>query len=289
MFILSLLLSFVPTNAETLYSSLTTSLGETRNCYSDTYENRSWKYCITETNGSKSADVLYDFHGLGGSENDWLDKERNIQIRNYWKNHSLNAPVVASLSFGPVWILAEKNPSSFSGLYELFTQHIIDQIETKLKSYTGRRLLIGASMGGFNASQIFLKNPGLFDKYVMSCPIIANISLYASNAEILAYQQENHANWLKVRTMFGIGRQYFPDTTSWNTAWAIKLAEKNLNENFPPIHMSCGTADEYGIYKSVVEFKNLAVERGVNVTWESISGGAHCSTSPTTIAKFLIE
>lgn len=292
MFILSLLLSLTSLSttafAERHILGISTSLGEESNCYSDSYENTQWKYCITETRDSRSLDVLYEFHGLGGNEKDWLDKERNIGIRKYWKNNAIEAPTVVSVSFGPVWIMAEENPSSFSGLYEMVTQHVMVNIEQKLKSLTGRRILMGASMGGFNASQIYLKNPEMFDKFVLACPIMANISLYASNDEIQQYQKENNASWAKVLTMFGIGRQYFPDEASFERAWAIKLVPTHVSVNSPPVHVSCGKADEYGIHNSVKAFAQAVADQGATVTWQSVNGG-HCATNPSSIAKFIAE
>ncbi len=275
-------------HAETFMYGLSTSFNEDVNCFNDSDKTVTWKYCITTTRDSTSGDVMFEFHGLAGSENSWISHKRNIAIRQAWQDLHLQAPTVVSLSFGPVWLLAEKNSAVKSGLYEEFRDVIYPRINQKLGVLKGKRLIIGASMGGFNASQIYLKNPSLFSKYLLECPIMTDITPYSSSADIQSYIDRNHASKLRVDTMLTISKEYFPTDKDYATAWQLKLAPILLSPLSPPAHMSCGDQDPYGIYNSVSQFKDIAISKGVNIQWQSMSGG-HCVVDAVAIAKFAAE
>lgn len=113
---------------------------------------QNYKVCVYENPNSTNNDVLYKMHGLGGNELQFFEDERWIETLRLWGNRS---PKVVTLSYGRFWLLAEANSSRVSGLFEHFVDTIMPLAESELGLVNPRRLLLGNSMGGFNAAQLF--------------------------------------------------------------------------------------------------------------------------------------
>ena len=277
--------SLTPTSDQPTFSE-TTSLGEEVTCYKHVYQSRPWAYCITKTIGSTNPDVLFEFHGIGEDEHAWINNNRDILIRDAWHSQRLQPPTVVSVSFGNVWLLAQKNAEPQSGLFEIFRDIVYPKIWQKLGPIHGHKILLGASMGGFNASQIYLKLPHYFDRYVLICPIIADISPFSSSALMSQYISQTHAAPFRVYLMMDVAKTYFSDEKSYDTAYPLQLAKKVLNASYPPIYLSCSYEDPYGIFTSVRAFKNLAVNRGIQVGWRA-THGPHCTIDDNEVARVL--
>jgi len=97
------------------------------------------------------------------------------QVRSEWAKNHERVPTVISVSFGPVWLLAEKNGSPYSGLLNAFTEKVMPMLEAQLGGLHGRRLIVGESMGGFNTLQVALKTR-LFAKAAALCAPMAGVS-----------------------------------------------------------------------------------------------------------------
>ncbi len=266
--------------------SETTALGEEVTCFKNSYQSRAWNYCIAKTVGSTNPDVLFEFHGIGEDEHAWINGNRDYLIREAWHTQHLQAPTVVSVSFGNVWLLAEKNAKPASGLFEIFRDVVYPKIWQKLGPIHGQKILLGASMGGFNGSQIYLKLPHLFDRYVLICPIIADVSPFSPQAAIQKYISSSGASPFRVYVMLNVARTYFSDEKSYDTAYPLQLAQKVLNASYPPVYLSCSYEDPYGIFKSVVAFKNLAASRGIQVGWRA-THGPHCTIDDNEVARVL--
>jgi hypothetical protein len=123
---------------------------------------RPWSACVTRTKGSRNPDVLYYLHGGEDDERQWSKTTGYAElIRKRWQAKGFSPPAVAAVSFGRLWLLAEKNASPESGLFEEFTGTVMPTVESQLVERPRRRLLLGESMGGFNAAVLALKcTPG---------------------------------------------------------------------------------------------------------------------------------
>ncbi len=255
-------------------------------CYKHMNRGREWNDCITKTEGSTNPNVLFEFHGLGENVHSWITSKRDFLIRQAWHTQHLQAPTVVSVSFGSIWLLAQKNSSPRSGLFGYFRDVVYPSILKSLGPIHGQKILLGASMGGFNASQIYLKLPHYFNRYVLICPIIANVSPFSPAAKIQQYITQNNANPFRVYMMMDIAKNYFPTAQSYNTAYPLFLAKKYLNASYPPIYLSCSHEDPYGIFNGVKEFAKLAQRRGVDVEWRG-THGPHCTIDDSEVARVL--
>lgn len=254
-------------------------------CGQDQQAGHWWNYCEYQVPGSTSKDVLYYFHGIGGSEYEW----QNFPF--YDKTYSLwgtSAPTVVTISYGSAWLLAEQNGSSYSGLYEHFIKTALPYLETQLQLSPERRLLMGLSMGGFNASQVYLKNPELFSKVALACPAITTVSPYASQEDIDAYQQRTGALTPYVTRALGLSSTYFPDEPSWEKSAPVQQAQRRTNPQFPPLFVSGGMQDQYGFQEGGKAFVDAAVANGAQAKWTPLPG-LHCTFDIIGNALFLLS
>ncbi len=279
------ILSFFSTQDSWAYSSKRSDATTTQ-CHSYS-QPLPWKVCVTTTASSANQDVLYYLHGAGGNERQWADDRTYFEsIRKAWRRDQVAAPRVVAISFGERWLLAEKNQSPLSGLFDLFTDQIMPQIEKELGT-PSTRTVFGISMGGFNATQLLLKKPNLFKKVVLGCPAIANLAIDASTVELSEYAIRTGADLSLVKNSLELAQRFFPDKESWASASPIAQAKSQLSSNSPAVHISCGNNDEYGFYEGAELFAQIAKTNGVTpLVWQTLTGG-HCVLDPESIAKFL--
>ncbi|MBC7396621.1 MAG: esterase [Bdellovibrionales bacterium] len=253
-------------------------------CGNDEQAGVKWKFCEYKVPGSNNDSVLYYLHGLRGDEYEWQNSPNFVKTYGLW---GFSAPTVVTLSYGSTWLLAEKNNSPRSGLYEHFTQIALPAIEKRLNLKPQRRLLMGASMGGFNASQVYLKNPELFAKVSLACPAITSIGPYDSAEVVAAYQERTGAYDEYVRTALTISAAYFPDQASWDKSAPIAQATERVQASHPPLYVSGGTEDEFGFQEGGELFAKAARDKGAQVVWKAVPG-LHCSFDVIGNAIFLL-
>lgn len=256
-------------------------------------------FCIHTPLYEKNDDYVYYLHGLGGTEQDW--SYRNMtgrQIRKEWSARGQATPTVISISFGKFWLLAEKNSSESSGLFEYLTYKVIPQIEARLGGLQGRRLLLGKSMGGVNSIQLALKT-SLFDKVGILCAPLAQISPFASDVEIKTYAESTYAHQyyqksspnLVFKSMMKaakLSKYFFPTPEAWSTGNPFLLLEKTAKSQLPRLYVSVGKEDEYGSFESTGDWVRILKNQGHVVDYRPVNG-AHCEYDVPSIAQFLLE
>lgn len=243
-----------------------------------------WNYCVHKSSVSQSQDVLYYFHGLDGSEYEWEDSPVYQKVYQLW---GAQAPIVVSITYGSIWLLAEVNSSRYSGLYENFIHTSLPYIEKTEKLNPLHRLLLGLSMGGFNAAQVYLKDPSLFSKVALACPALTTIGPYDGDAAIQAYISRTHAFQNNVYNALYLTSSYFPTEASWEKSAPIRLATESINPEFPPLYVSGGLQDEYGFFEGAKAFVDTANAKGAKAAWIPLQG-PHCTYDWQGTALFLI-
>lgn len=246
-----------------------------------------WSYCKTTTPGSHNRDLLYHFHGRGGSAKTWTDKDYYTElVRQEWTRRGFEPPTVVTVSFGPVWLLVEKNQSPASGLFEIFNKVVMPTVEKTLPRFSGRRLLVGESMGGFNATQIALKSGDLFAKVAILCPAIIEFSPFSSKEVIDKFITSHKAKPDLIEQLVQVARYFMPEEADWLKTSPLGLAQTNLGWRSPKLYLSCGFYDEYGFYRGTEKFASIAEAKGARVQWRPLYGG-HCATDAVSVATFL--
>lgn len=248
---------------------------------------RPWGVCLTTSLSAGNADIVYHLHGAGGGEKDWSSESGyGAQVRRRWEATGFKPPAVAAVSFGPEWLLAERNASPDSGLFEEFEGQIIPEIDLLLDQPPRRRMLVGESMGGFNAAELALKRPALFDRAALLCPGLPALPPRAAPEEVDAYVVSTGAKPGRVAASLKLLGRYFPDAKSWQKASPLLLIKSALPAKLPRLYVSCGRADEYGFYPGARSFAAAAKTAGADVTWRPLDGG-HCVVDPKSLADFL--
>jgi len=264
------------------------------------YDQHDYSFCIDQEKGSTSQDVLLYLHGAGGSEHEWVNSPYAETFYSKW---GMKAPTVISISYGKTWLLVEKNDSDESGLYEHFTQIALPHVESMLLFHPAKIMLVGASMGGFNASQLYLKQPQLFSKVALACPALFELdskAIYSDDdsdnndddssdmdSEVSKYVARTRANEDDVNFALGVYLDYFPDEDSWNAASPIDLAAKWVTPAFPPLYVSCGDADQFGFFEGSTLFTNAVTKNGASAELKIVPG-PHCSFDQDGMFGFLM-
>lgn len=246
-----------------------------------------WSYCLTTTEGSRNRDVLYHLHGKGLNEKTWTETDYYTgMVRTEWARKHVEPPTVVSLSFGPVWLLVEKNTSEASGLFEVFTKVVMPTVEKGLKRFSGRRLLVGESMGGFNATQLALKTGRVFAKVAILCPPMAAFSPFSPQADIDKYIADTKAKPALVKEILEFSHYYLPEMADWMKSSPLDLARTRLSSHSPSLYLSCGLYDEYGFFPGTESFAAMGAARGARIEWRPVYGG-HCAIDAVSLAAFL--
>ncbi|MBO9667030.1 MAG: hypothetical protein J7501_09475 [Bdellovibrio sp.] len=255
-------------------------------CGTETIYGISFKYCVNHVDRQQTRDIVYFFHGLQGNAESWFTHPEAAVVANYWSKHNYE-PTIISVSLGGAWLLV--NNDRFP-LLPFFKNQMMPFLEQKIGGLQdGRRLLIGASMGGFNATQASLRLPGDFQKVALLCPAITTIGPYASPNEIAAYIKRTGANPLLVRLMVGITKNIFEDEEDWEKHNPLKLLSRYPAPlKKPAFFVSVGTKDDYGFQEGSEAFAKEALANSFETQWIPVAGG-HCNFDVIATADFIME
>jgi hypothetical protein len=250
-----------------------------------------WNYCFSPGVGKNAQKLILHFHGGGLSEKSWFDpNDYAEQIRHYWKVNGIDAPSVVSVSFGQMWLLSKQSSLPQSGLYEVFKNEVFPFIEkTLMNDKVNDRLIIGESMGGFNAGTFAMQNIKLFSKIALICPalgfesdeVIKNLEDYINQTGA----QPPYAKYL-----YKIRDQYFTSPKQEYDVSPLTLIKAlNFSTYWPTFFLSCGDKDQYGFFYGANAFVKLAIAHGFETIWKPIANGVHCSVDVDALAKFLVD
>lgn len=263
-----------------------------------------WNYSIYKTKNSDESHILYYFHGHSGDSKTWLNS--HAEIRNYWNKNNIASPIVVAISFGPKWFMVKKNKSEKSGLLEFFWKNILPSIENQQTKPVLKRSIMGFSMGGFNASQVFLSKPKMFHKVVLVTPAIYNFTPFSKEEVINSFIERtrsyttNFKNKIKlfftgadrttslIYVILNAQKEYLPDQKSWQLSSPFSLVDKVNTSSLPEIYISCGNKDEYGFFETSKLFANSLKKNSFKVNWHEINGG-HNSIDSTGVASFITK
>ena len=250
--------------------------------------------------GDKNADVLYYLHGKDANAETWGHTGFWAQqIRDYWKAKGEAAPTVVAVSFGEVWLLGPKTaaPGGF-GMIDLFVGRVLPDIEAKLGGLKGRRLLLGDSMGGFNAVQLGMKTD-LFAKVAALCAPMGDgtVGPFSSDDDIAAYINKSgalrsgHHTFDELKESFGIIQEVvgaFWTKDDWSASDPILMARGLRGPRSASWYLAVGFFDHYLAYEGNVAFANSLAKSGTSLDWRP-QWGDHCAVDIPSLAEFLVK
>lgn len=214
-----------------------------------------------EDTEKKRFPTLYLLHGMTGSQEDWngmaalWDLARQYRMAVVMPN--------GENSFYCDSPLTGNYYGTFIGreLVE-FTRNSFPLSDRREDTFIG-----GLSMGGFGAIVNGLRNPETFGYITaFSSALIKRLILRADEEEGLDF-----FNRIQYQSMFGLERiEDFEGSDCDYEALARKLARSGGRK--PVIYMDCGTEDE-SLYEANTAFRDLLLELGYQVVWDSRPGG----------------
>lgn len=241
-------------------------------------------YCYSAP-AAPSDTLLVFFHGLGGNERFFSQSDLFQDLMTRLRSEG-REPWVISISYGRMWLLTE-----VAGSKQLFSQtmnQVLPTLERKLKPEGFQhKVLMGMSMGGFNASQVLLKQPEAFEKVLLLCPAITSIGPLATNAEVQAYIDRTGASSFKIHLVQNFTRREFPTATDWDAHAPLTLAEKATR--LPDTYVSCGLRDDYGFQEGAKMFYDLIQTKAPVVEWVPIPNAGHCAIDAESVHAFLVR
>ncbi len=252
-----------------------------------------YKWCVdTEDKRGDNRQLIYFLHGAGGNENVWGNSPGYRRAQAIWASQPGKAvPVVISISFGQLWLLTDVPRDNNRTLHATLVQEVIPTIEAKYQIQNPTRSLIGESMGGFNATQLLMKDAGMFEKVALVCPALPTIGPYSIEQDVTAYIGR-HKPYVRVdwiRNIMALTRHEFPTEPDWKAHDPFTLINK-LSFKASKIFVSCTRQDEHGFYEGSELFAREAQKRGIYAQWVPINQGGHCyqtEESIGTLANFL--
>ena len=233
---------------------------------------QSYSYCVQREAKPRSGTVLYYFHGNGGSESSWNTPEHQ-QLVNMWGKQASAPSAIVSISFGTNWFLNQN-------LQEMVARKIIPEIESRLGFAVKKRVLLGESMGGFNAAVMALASPKVFDRIAIACPAVYPVNPYASSREVSQFvaRQPAGTNTKFILKWFGKQQSYYRSADEFNALDPIRMPEK-VTSSSTPLYLMGDEKDSLGVYEGAKLMALAAKKRGLNVQWWSIPNADHCQHS----------
>ncbi|MFZ4715375.1 MAG: alpha/beta hydrolase-fold protein [Bacteriovoracaceae bacterium] len=248
-----------------------------------------WSFCINKVNSSKSTDLIYYFHGRNGAANWWNDKTYYTgKIHELWLKKGIEPPIVASISFGKLWLLVEREDEEHGGLYRVFLDYVMKRVEQEINNPIHHRSAMGESMGGVNTLMMAMKTKNVFNKAASLCAALPTVSPYASLKEIYDYVNRSSTSLKRALMMFWFSKKFYPTEEIWENNDPLQLSKKNTSAGSPSIYISCGEKDEWGCMEGSKLFVKNIGRTGGEIHWFSRPGG-HCDIDTESLSNFLVE
>lgn len=238
-----------------------------------------FKYCLYPGTGKNAEKMIYFFHGILGMENIWINNQTYLKMQTEWSFNPEGRPTVVNISYGRIYLLTPKNERQHSGILDNWNTESISEFEKKeLHFVPKKRFLLGNSMGGHNALNLYIKLYPFFSRLGLMCPAQLLNSPYASREEVEKILPSVESLWPMYLGAMGLMSLYYDENT-WDHFSPFHIPPTKL-KNLKNIRMILMKEDLYGftiVNKSWIDFLN---KLGGNAEYR-LSGGIHCDPNET--------
>lgn len=213
-----------------------------------------------EKQEKKPLPTLYLLHGMTGSQVGWYGMESVWAVANQYEM-AIIMPNGENSFYADSPLTGAPYSTFVSQELVEFTRSTFPLSRKREETFIG-----GLSMGGFGAVVNGLRHPETFGCVTaFSSALIKRLILRADEEPGLDYFTR-----VQYQTMFGLGKIEDFEGSPWDyDALAKKLAESGKEK--PKFYLDCGTED-VSLYRANTDFKNLLLELGYDVTWDSRPG-----------------
>jgi pimeloyl-ACP methyl ester carboxylesterase len=256
-------------------------------CKSEFIDGISASWCVESEIGKQSDQVVYYLHGIMDDEYRWSKTAIRSALYMTAIGQNKVLPTVVSISIGKFWFLTPDR--RFLGVLDsnlkVVAESIIPRIEKDLNIEIKSRIIVGESMGSFNAFQIAANYPSMWSKAAMLCPAFLPVGPHSSPLEMAAYLKRNpHAEAKKLLAVFPLALIDFPTTNSWNLNNPI-LISKYLNA-FPVSFIASNGWDQYGFNEGALLVANNLHQQGLTVHYATSPETGHCVHDEKVLQQF---
>lgn len=242
-------------------------------------------WCVTRLPNSDPGVVLYHLHGRDLDEHIWNDPTFYTElVKTQWSQAGLTPPTIVTVSFGREWVLAPRGQAKQTGLRERFLTRALPRIEQGLGGAPRTRLLLGESMGGFNAIQLL--DSGLFAKAAILCPIVYDLDYPFTLAKAWGLVRQTGMEYKIALGFWWMMGDYVRAAPDWQAISPLAIAAGLEAARAPRVYVSCGSRDQYGNFPGTLRFVEILRQRGVSVQWRPLYT-RHCGVDVASLAEFL--
>lgn len=243
-----------------------------------------FSYCLGEDKHASKDQLIYYFHGVAGSERNWLRLDIFQKVRQHWRARS-KLPKWVSISFGPKASLLTNDRD------RIFRERVIPWIEKKHgfeKSPPKHRFVLGTSLGGLNALVASLSDPTLFNANFFICPALISLNSFSSKEDFDDYVKRTRAKKLFVNIGFWLRPKHLDHWPTYVEHDPFYVAQKTLTSKHGPMWIQSSSKDQFGFHEGAKIFSILARTRGTKIYHQMLEGG-HCAIDAKSVSEFFIQ
>lgn len=243
-----------------------------------------WQYCVHRYSGN-NPEVLYYVHSFTDSHFGWtkgFESDQSSQLTRLQALLGENSPTVVVISYvhrvQDSWLLAlsdrKTRPPEISTVKH-FTTEAMPLIEQRFDLH-GPRTVYGFSMGGFNATQLCLNAPHLWEKCIIQ------------NAVLVTCDPFSQPEWTQFFCLPGylIRKQFTPE--EWRQNDPLHRLDRVNASTLPSILVTNSKADQFNLFENGRVFAEELRAKGARVQWHPIDG-EHSDFDADAIYQFLAE
>ncbi len=257
----------------------------THTCISGAQESsqgRMLKYnaCLTRDDSVAQDQLLYYFPGWREDEEAWFESSMGKDIRRFWVERSGRTLPVITFSMGSETNIARDDWPS------LTLAQVLPEIERRFGVNPSKRLVLGKSLGGWNALQLVMADQDYFQRIGLICPAVMPVHPWSSEQEIDSYRERSGVRRVVLKFVLKRMRKHYERYSNFQPFDPYLHLKNRLDASAPSFFISANREDEFGFQVGGQDLKNMLVSSGIDVKWR-LHEGSHCEVDAGAVAEFL--
>ncbi len=266
--------------------SFLSSVAGAQTCGQQKLNDRTYKYCVSQGQGAAQQNVLWYFHGIFEDERRlWTKKEIN-KIQEGWKKRGIPQPTIIAISLGGKWLAKENITTGKTSIANDITTQILPYLEKTFVGQVRQRMVLGKSMGGFNALQSILRTKVRIDKVAFVCPAFFPIHPNSTKQEVEDYKKR-HLGYIKsfyISYVQSWTKKEFPSESAYAPHHPYRRVA-DLPKTLP-VFLSVGGQDSFGFNEGTEYLAAFLKNRNQPIVYKPIAG-SHCAYDVDELSAFL--
>lgn len=228
-------------------------------------------YCVYQNSPTPQSTIWF-FHGLGDSPQAFRDSGLGRESFQALLK-GLPPTKIIAVSLGESWLLTlypERTFAPVNSTVDTFVKQMLPFGEKNLgavKPY----VLMGHSMGGFNAATLCASNPDLWSKCVLLNPMLPSCDPWIPPSQALASTGCNPAAGFIIRDHF--------TESGWNATQPLALLK--FTKRLPKSFVTACAMDSFGLFDGPKAWSDQARAQGLDSVFNPVQSGCDHTHWPT--------